>query len=339
MEGAYFVGRKEVLAWINTTCQLNIAKVEDTASGAVACLLLDMLYPGQVPLGRVNWSANKSFEYVSNYKILQNAFTKLKIDRHIDVDRLISGRAMDNLEFMQWFKRYFELEIGSRPPGYDPTASRLRGKGGSTYKGAIGVGNAVSTGGTTDAKAKQPTRSTTAPQQKVASSRPVRGVSKPTTASSASSSAADIAELTKENSEMKMEMLGLEKERDFYFNKLRDIEIMLQDIEDTGKGAPDTLTKDIFKILYATAEGFVQSPSAASVASAALSPAPTPSKNTSAVNTSTVTSAVKSPSRVDNASMSGGGPAMDVVENEGMGELRRYHPLPITTPSSGYLPS
>ena len=140
MEGAYFVGRKEVLAWINTTCQLNIAKVEDTASGAVACLLLDMLYPGQVPLGRVNWSANKSFEYVSNYKILQNAFTKLKIDRHIDVDRLISGRAMDNLEFMQWFKRYFELEIGSRPPGYDPTASRLRGKGGSTYKGAIGVG-------------------------------------------------------------------------------------------------------------------------------------------------------------------------------------------------------
>ena len=61
---------------------------------------------------------------------------------------------------------------------------------------------------------------------------------------------------------MKLEMDGLERERDFYFNKLRDIEIMLQDIEESGQGTE--LTSAIFKILYATAEGFVQSPSAAS---------------------------------------------------------------------------
>ena len=346
------MGRKEVLAWINTTCQLNIAKVEDTASGAVACLLLDMLYPGQVPLARVNWSANKSFEFVSNYKILQNAFTKLKIDRHIDVDRLISGRAMDNLEFMQWFKRYFELEIGSRPAGYDPTASRLRGKGGSSYKGAIGVGNAAGAGGAPETKAKQPTRSTTAPEQKkTASSRSARGDTKPTNASGASALTAEITELKRENSDMKMEMLGLEKERDFYFNKLRDIEIMLQDIEDAGNGTPDTLTKDIFKILYATADGFVQSPSAASVASAALSPAPTPSKDTNVMSTSAApTSGLKSPSRVDNVSMSGGGPAMDIIENEGLvgstggtplSPLRHRRPVtsPVISPSGPKSPA
>ena len=304
------MGRKEVLAWINSTCQLNITKVEDTASGAVACLLLDMLYPGQVPLARVNWSANKSFEYVSNYKILQNAFTKLKIDRHIDVDRLISGRAMDNLEFMQWFKRYFELEIGSRPAGYDTVAARQKGKGGSSYKGAQGAG-AGAGGSTVEAKAKQPTRSTTAPEQKktTTSIRPARGgAAKPTTAPAATAS--EVAALTKENTDMKLEMHGLEKERDFYFNKLRDIEIMLQDIEDAGNGTPDSLTKDIFTILYATADGFVQSPSAVSVASAALSP--TPSKG------GPPGSAVKSPSRVDNVAMFGGGPAMDIIENEGM---------------------
>jgi hypothetical protein len=33
MDPAYFVGRKEIVEWINDTLQLNLAKVEQTASG------------------------------------------------------------------------------------------------------------------------------------------------------------------------------------------------------------------------------------------------------------------------------------------------------------------
>lgn len=62
-------------------------------------------------------------------------------------------------------------------------------------------------------------------------------------------------------SELRTEMEGLEKERDFYFEKLRDIEILLQDIEDKGEGSE--VTASIFKILYATADGFEQLPSTA----------------------------------------------------------------------------
>jgi hypothetical protein len=54
--------------------------------------------------------------------------------------------------------------------------------------------------------------------------------------------------------ELKVEMAGVEKEREFYFDKLRDIEMMLQDLEDSGKG--NELTASIFEILYATADGF-----------------------------------------------------------------------------------
>jgi RP/EB family microtubule-associated protein len=48
MDGAFFVGRKEIIDWINTTLRLNLAKIEDTSNGAVACQLLDIMHPGQV---------------------------------------------------------------------------------------------------------------------------------------------------------------------------------------------------------------------------------------------------------------------------------------------------
>lgn len=47
MDGAFFVGRKEIMDWVNGTLDMNLPKVEDTASGAVACQLLDIMYPGQ----------------------------------------------------------------------------------------------------------------------------------------------------------------------------------------------------------------------------------------------------------------------------------------------------
>jgi microtubule-associated protein, RP/EB family len=58
---------------------------------------------------------------------------------------------------------------------------------------------------------------------------------------------------------MKEAIAGLEKERDFYFSKLRDIELLLQtaveqdpelDKDDNG------IVKQIQAILYSTEEGF-----------------------------------------------------------------------------------
>jgi RP/EB family microtubule-associated protein len=63
-------------------------------------------------------------------------------------------------------------------------------------------------------------------------------------------------QLSKGMSEMRLEMDGLEKERDFYFEKLRQVEIIMQELEDAGKG--NELTASVFKILYATADGFEQ---------------------------------------------------------------------------------
>ncbi len=328
VEGAYFVGRKEILDWVNSACSLNLAKVEDTASGCAACMLLDQLHPGVINMSKVNWNAKQSFEFVGNYKLLQTAFTKLKIDRHVDVDRLISGRAMDNLEFMQWFKRFYELANGGSlncPAGYDPLEVRSRGKGGKEFKASSVIkrtGSAPDVSGASesrgasaadkkpdelpklprrgsasavgekdsdekkekavrvpkDAAAKEAARTKTKPAgaaiRKEAPGSPGAAARLSSSAALVANKAllAEVQSLKAENETIRGEMVGLEKERDFYFDKLRDIEILLQDLEEEG-GLKEPSTADvsakIFKILYQTAEGFVQSPSVANAASAA----------------------------------------------------------------------
>lgn len=58
--------------------------------------------------------------------------------------------------------------------------------------------------------------------------------------------------LLNENTELKASIDGLEKERDFYFGKLRDIEVLCQEQE--AENLP--VIKKILEILYATADGF-----------------------------------------------------------------------------------
>ena len=46
MDSAFFVGRKELVDWVNDTLECSISKIEQTASGAFACQLFDIMHPG-----------------------------------------------------------------------------------------------------------------------------------------------------------------------------------------------------------------------------------------------------------------------------------------------------
>ncbi|CAI5738293.1 unnamed protein product [Peronospora destructor] len=83
-------------------------------------------------MSKVDWTASQEHEFMHNYKLLQQSFTALKIDKQIAVDRLIRGKYQDNLEFLQWLKAFYDAQR-TLPMVYDARSQRTKGKGGAQY--------------------------------------------------------------------------------------------------------------------------------------------------------------------------------------------------------------
>lgn len=273
MDNAYFVGRQQLLSFINDLLNLNLTKIEQTASGAVACQITEYIFPRSVPLSRINWEARSDYEFVANYKLLQAAFTKNNVQRFVDVSKLIRAKYQDNLEFCQWLKAFFD-QSGAHREDYDAIAVRAKGKGGKKYNNSM---NKVSTksGSSKPKRTTCPVKSRTSTrQQRPATeaktplqasenqSRPVHG-EKLSTGSIGIRANGDTAQLVNENAELKSKVneletvvCDIEKERDFYFGKLRSIELFLQIKQDQNwEGCERTdVVDNLFKVLYATVD-------------------------------------------------------------------------------------
>ncbi|XP_030493016.1 microtubule-associated protein RP/EB family member 1B isoform X2 [Cannabis sativa] len=229
MDSAYFVGRNEILTWINNRLQLNLSRIEEAASGAVQCQMIDMTYPGVVPMHKVNFDAKTEYDMIQNYKVLQEVFNKLKIEKHLEVNRLVKGRPLDNLEFLQWLKRYCDsVNGGIMNENYNPVERRVKGGKERNSKGSQKNSKSLQTNNMHNS-----------------SSGPKQGKTYP--ASAAADSSNQIEALSSEITDLKLSVDVLEKERDFYFAKLRDIEILCQgsELEDIPMAVA------VKKILYA----------------------------------------------------------------------------------------
>lgn len=142
----------------------------------------------------------------------------------------------DNLEFLQWSKRYWDQYF---PGGDYDAVARRRGSGAPPPAAAparVSAGAGAARRGTT----------------------PTTGgarLAKPGIGGGGAGSAA----LQQENNTLKETVQGLERERDFYFSKLRDIELLIQQAVEEDpeiEKQEDGLIKHIQTILYSTEDGF-----------------------------------------------------------------------------------
>jgi len=229
--------RTELLGWLNELLQINYTKVEQCGTGGAYCQVIDSIF-GDVPMSRVKMNAKHEYEFLVNYKVLQNVFKSHKIDKPIPVDKLVKCKMQDNLEFLQWLRRFWDANNPGH--GYDAVARR---RGGSTETPATIAPLGRSGGSLTPGGPKQGRRT------------PLGG---PRSGSSSGVSPEVVANLQAQLRELHGQTEGLEKERDFYFAKLRDIEILVQAQVETleAAGADDVTLREIQKILYSTEEGF-----------------------------------------------------------------------------------
>merc|ERR1719186_257473 len=214
-----------------------------------------MLFPGTVPLKRVKFCSKLEHEYITNFKILQASFKKMNVDQVIEVDKLTKQKFQDNFEFLQWFKKFFDANYsGGEYDAFEARGGAQMGQGGA--RAPVG---SRSTGGAARPLAQKPQNGSTVKPPAArngVSTRPTgpktpsRSPQKPLS----NGSTAQIDDLTLQVEEMRLTVEGLERDRDFYFGKLRDIEVIV------GQFAESDNDKDIAQklldILYATEDGF-----------------------------------------------------------------------------------
>ena len=248
MEGAFFVSKSVILDWLNELLDVQLTKIEQCATGSVYVQVMDAIYPGTFSLAKVKWGAKFDYEFAENYKVLQNAFDKNGIKKHIDVDKLVKARPLDNLEFIQWMKSFFDKNYSGQP--YN-ALERRKGQD-IFYIGGVGSKNPQSLGGgQAKARAGRVGKTFTGgPGAQPNIGVPKAGAARIGGAGIGGASAAELKAKTDQIAELKMNNDTLDREREFYFGKLRDIEEMLQK---KGK-EQDELGAEVLKVLYASEE-------------------------------------------------------------------------------------
>merc|ERR1719234_241589 len=204
-----------------------------------------MLFPGSIQIKKVKFNTKQEHEYINNFKVLQASFKKMSVDKIVPVDRLVKGKFQDNFEFLQWFKKFFDANYGGQD--YDALAMRGGEEVGSGGKPArpVGAGRPAPGGGMSGmpkrSPAQRPAPAAARPPPSRAPANGGMGVGGGRSNGVSAGAQAQIEDLTTQESlhsylhltvlEMKLTVEGLEKERDFYFGKLRDVEVMCQEDE------------------------------------------------------------------------------------------------------------
>lgn len=212
------------------------------------------------------------------------------MSKYIEVQTLIRGKYQHNLEFAQFLKSVWEANINEEHlSSYDAVARRRLGKGAESMPIYNPGGVLRSAAAAPKPRSRvDPASANVSASKHPPGARTGRAAAAATSATPAGRAAAAVERLRRENAELKVSVESLEREREFYFSKLRDvrswcwfrgcrevqtdmhllgnqgllrlcpaltraqIEILLQ----TVPSSDQKLTDAVFKIMYATEDDF-----------------------------------------------------------------------------------
>lgn len=109
-----FSSSNQILQWISENFTYKIDKIENASNGLLYLEIINKLYPKSICSSKTNKPKSNTIQLLSydsilkNFKLLQNLFKVNKIQKNFDMQRLMSGSFQENLEFLQWFKSYYE---------------------------------------------------------------------------------------------------------------------------------------------------------------------------------------------------------------------------------------
>ncbi|XP_073686710.1 microtubule-associated protein RP/EB family member 2-like [Garra rufa] len=151
----------------------------------------------------------------------------------IPVEKLVKGRFQDNLDFIQWFKKFFDANYDGKE--YDPVQAR-QGQDAipppdpgeqifNLPKKSLHAASSPTAGATRSASST-PKSSTSTSRPSSAKKIPVMSA---TPAKGEKELEAQVTQLNEQMNTLKLALEGVEKERDFYFGKLREVELLCQE--------------------------------------------------------------------------------------------------------------
>ncbi|XP_031721275.1 microtubule-associated protein RP/EB family member 2 isoform X2 [Anarhichas minor] len=249
------MSRHDITAWVNDLVSLNYTKVEQLSSGAAYCQFMDLLFPGCISLKKVKFQAKLEHEYIHNFKLLQASFKRMNVDKIIPVEKLVKGRFQDNLDFIQWFKKFFDANYDGKE--YDPVAAR-QGQdaipppdpGEQIFNLPKKSHHAASSPTAGASRSSSTTPKISTPTSRPSSAKKIPAITTPIPAKGEKELEAQVTHLTEQMNTLKSALEGVEKERDYYFSKLREVELLCQDQGEESAPFVDRL----MEVLYASDE-------------------------------------------------------------------------------------
>ncbi|KAI9183330.1 microtubule integrity protein mal3 [Blastocladiella emersonii ATCC 22665] len=236
--------RQELLHWINNLTGLGLVKIEELGKGYALCQIFDSVFL-DVPLRKVKFNAKHEFEYIQNFKVLQSVFDKHKIPNHIPVERLVKLKFQDNIEFCQFVKKFWDSHF---PGHFYDAAARRAGAGAPAVVASAGPAK-VSARATAGGAASMGARVKASSSPSLAGGLASAGSASNVSAAALQHAQVQVAELQGQLDEAHGALESMAKERDFYFGKLRAVEVMMQALQQQGEAAVEI--QAVLDTLYA----------------------------------------------------------------------------------------